>query len=171
LSRPHAAAATLASPSSGAAAPPTGAWAGTWKRSLVCRAAGVDTARLRDVNTVVVIEGGPDGRLAFSFGPAPGAVRLGLTLTLGGGAGAGGAGTAPWVPVAVSGGGLAPASGGVLSADGTALALTLLTGASAASVQYKMLDPDTVAVVVLELAAADGSPPVLQEGWMLRVKG
>jgi hypothetical protein len=144
---------------------PTAPWAGTWKRSVVSRTLGLEASRLKDVNTFVSVDA-TGGALRWSFGATSASVRLGFTTAL---VGAGGS-SSEWMPLSVSGSSLTAASSGLISPDGSTLALTIATAGALASVTYKMVDPDTVAVSITEVSARDSSPPVVQEGWMLRHK-
>lgn len=169
------------------ASPDLRPWQGKWERCCAGKSVGTQgESRLPDENTVVVVdgEGGSSGgalsALRWSFGQSVESARHGFTTTAAAASAA--ASPAPvsavsqpssggWVALHVTGPGVGSLSSGLVSEDGQAIALRLVSKASLTSVVYRIVDVGSVLVTVTEVPCGDAALPVtVQEGFMFKVE-
>ena len=139
------------------------AFVGTWQR--VCTGASFGGfAASADAKSFVVVEaadGGAPGAVRWSFGAALGALRVGYSTSLARPAAA----TAVFTPLTIT---FAGGSGwGAVRADGVCTLTLLSAGGTLATVTYRVLDADTLAVSITEVP--DKGEATVQQGYLFRV--
>ena len=147
------------------------AFAGTWQRTCTSRGLGSFAALPQPAESFLHVERADGGALRWSFGSALGALRLGYTTNPGPAPPPPPPGTPPdstFQPLVVAFG--AGTGWGAWRPDGV-LTLTLTTATGAlATITYRLLDADTIAVSLVDVPSTRGGEGAsLQEGFLFRL--